>query len=197
VLGEQATGLEGVVDPVAEGVAQLGLGHPAVQGEGGDQDDVVDAGGGGEIEDGLDHPLTDVGTAHLRQRQADVVEGDGELHPRLEQRRQRVVVERVQQGVADRPVDVVDRVERLGRVDHPAAVGGELFEAEPLAPPEQGGRGRAVDLEDESRAGHVNGLPLRSPATPHTACAVAGRSLAGARSLASSECSSIEDRRRP
>ena len=44
VLGEQPVGGEGVVDPVAEGVAQLRLGHPPVQGEGGDELDVVDAG---------------------------------------------------------------------------------------------------------------------------------------------------------
>ena len=37
VLAEHAARLEGVVDPVADGVAQLGLGHPPVQGEGADR----------------------------------------------------------------------------------------------------------------------------------------------------------------
>ena len=109
--------LEGVVDAVADGVAQLGLGHPPVQGEGADQVDVVDAGLGGEVEHGLDDPLADVGPAHLRQRQADVVEGDRQLHPGEQQRRQRVLVDRVEQGVADGAVDVVERRQRLGRVD--------------------------------------------------------------------------------
>ena len=44
VLGQEAVGGEGLVDPVAQGVAQLGLGHPAVQGQGGDEHHVVDAG---------------------------------------------------------------------------------------------------------------------------------------------------------
>ena len=108
VLGQQSTGLEGVVDAVADGVAQLGLGHPAVQGERGDQLDVVDAGLGGEVEHGLDDPLADVGATHLGQRQADVVEGDRQPHAGEQQRRQRVLVDRVEQGVADGAVDVVD-----------------------------------------------------------------------------------------
>ena len=60
--------------------------------------DVVDAGLGGEVEHGLDDPLADVGPAHLRQRQADVVEGDRQLHAREQQRRQRVLVDRVRAG---------------------------------------------------------------------------------------------------
>ena len=37
----------------------------------------------------FDHALTHVGRAHRRQRQRDVVERDGELHPRAQQRVQR------------------------------------------------------------------------------------------------------------
>ena len=61
VLVEHAARLEGVVDAVAEHVAQLVLVHPAVQAEGGDDVDVVDAGRGGEVEHGLDHALAVVG----------------------------------------------------------------------------------------------------------------------------------------
>ena len=59
-------GGEGVVDAVADGVAQLGLGHAAVQGEGRDEVHVVDAGRGGQVEHRLDDPLADVGPAHRR-----------------------------------------------------------------------------------------------------------------------------------
>ena len=82
VVVEQAVGGEGVVDPVADGVAQLGLGHAAVQGEGGDDVDVVDAGLGRQVEHRLDDALAHVGAAHGRQRQRDVVEGDRQLHAR-------------------------------------------------------------------------------------------------------------------
>ena len=58
---EQAVRREGVVDPVAQGVAQLGLGHAPVQREGGDEVDVVDARLGGHVEHGLDDALADVG----------------------------------------------------------------------------------------------------------------------------------------
>ena len=154
VVVEQAARGEGVVDAVADGVAQLGLGHAPVQGEGGDEVDVVDAGVGGQVEHRLDDPLADVGPAHRRQRQADVVEGDRELHAREQQRGQRVAVERVEQRVADGAVDVVERRQRLGRVDDPAAAGGQLLEPEALAVLEQDRRRRAVDVEDESGTGH-------------------------------------------
>ena len=65
---------EGVVDPVSERVAQLLLGHAAVQGQGGDQHHVVHAGRGRHLEDLLDHELADVGGAHRRQGERHVVE---------------------------------------------------------------------------------------------------------------------------
>ena len=90
VLVEHAAWLERVVDAVAEHVAQLVLVHPAVEAEGGDDVDVVDAGRGGEVEHRLDDPLAGVGRAHLRQRQAGVVERDRQLHAGEQQRRQRI-----------------------------------------------------------------------------------------------------------
>jgi hypothetical protein len=98
VLVEQAPGSECVVDPVADRMAELGLGHATVQGQGGDDVHVVDAGGGCGVEDRFDDALADVGSAHLGQRQAHVVEGDGELHAGEHLRRQRVVVDRGSRG---------------------------------------------------------------------------------------------------
>ena len=82
VLGEQTVGGEGVVDAVADGVAELGLGHPPVEGQGHDEGDVVHAGLGRHVEDLFDDHLADVGPLHGRQGQGDVVEGDGQLHAR-------------------------------------------------------------------------------------------------------------------
>ena len=146
---------EGVVDTVADRVAQLRLGHPAVQRERRDEVDVVDAGRGRQVEHRLDHPLAHVGPAHRREREADVVERDGELHARLEQRPQgRRVAERVVEGVADGGVGILEGVERLAGVQHAGATGRQLLEPEALAVVEEDRWGRAVDLEDEPRTGH-------------------------------------------
>ena len=157
---QQAPRREGVVHAVADSVAQLGFGHPPVQGEGGDDVNVVDACVGGEIQYRLDHPLADVGPAHLGQRQADVVERDRELHAREQLGPQGVGVDGVVEGVADGAVDVVEGRHRLGRVDDAAAPGGQLLEPEALAVPEQRRRGRAVDVEHESGTGHQRPPPL-------------------------------------
>ena len=80
VVVEAARGGECVVGPVAHYVAQLGLGHAPVQGQRGDDMDVVHPGGRGHLQHLLDDHLADVGAAHGGQRQGDVVERDGELH---------------------------------------------------------------------------------------------------------------------
>ena len=98
VLVEHAARVEGVVDPIAEHVAQLVLVHPAMETEGGDDVDVVDAGRGGEVEHGFDDPLAVVGAAHLRQREAGVVERDRQLHAGPQQRRQRIHLDRVERA---------------------------------------------------------------------------------------------------
>ncbi len=67
VLVQHATRVEGVVDPVAQHVAQLVLVHPPVQSERGDEMDVVDPGGRRQVEHGLDDPLAGVGSTHFRQ----------------------------------------------------------------------------------------------------------------------------------
>ena len=139
---------------IHECVAQLVLVHAAVQAERGDQVHIVDTGFSDKVEHCLDHSLAVVGALHLRQRQADIVERDGQLHTREQQRGQRVLVDRVQQGMTDCPVDVLDRIERLRWVDHAAATGGQLFEAETLTAPEQDRRRGAIDIEDESGTGH-------------------------------------------
>ncbi len=110
VLEQQAVRGEGVVDPVADGVAQLGFGHAPVQGQGADQHHVVHPGGGRQVQHRFDDPLAVVGSLHRRQRQRDVVEGDGEPHAREQQLRQRrAVAERVEQGVPDGVVGILER----------------------------------------------------------------------------------------
>ena len=152
---QRAVRRERVVHAVADGVPQLLLGHATVQRKRGDEVDVVDARGRGLVEHGFDHPLTDVGAAHRRQRQGDVVEADRELHARVEQRAQRLAVaERVRERMADLGVDVVDALERLGGVDDAAAAGGQPLEPEALAVVEQDRRRRPVDLEHEPGTRH-------------------------------------------
>ncbi|CAB4723496.1 unannotated protein [freshwater metagenome] len=151
---ELALRVEGAEDPLPHDVLQLRGGHPPVQRVGRDDLDVVDAGRRGQGQHLLDDPLADVGSAHRRQRQRQVVEGDREPHPGEEQLRQRVGVRRVQQRVEDRALDVGDRGQRLRRVDHPGAEGEGLEpEAESLV--DDQGRGPVVDLEDESGTTHA------------------------------------------
>jgi hypothetical protein len=155
VVVEQAVGGEGVVDPVTDGVAQLGLGHAPVQGEGGNDVDVVDAGLGRLVEHRLDDALAHVGAAHGWQGQRDVVERDGQLHARPQQAAQRLAVA---QGVVERMADgalgVVEGLERLARVEHAAAARRQLLEPQALAVVEQDRGRRPIDVEDESGAGH-------------------------------------------
>ena len=63
---EKALGGERVVDAVPDRVAEFVLGHPPVDGQGGDQVHVVDTGIGRQVQDGLDDPLSDVGPSHWR-----------------------------------------------------------------------------------------------------------------------------------
>jgi len=61
VLQQHAVGLEGVVHPITERLAELGLGHPPVERQRRDQHHVVDAGLGGHVEHRLDDTLAHVG----------------------------------------------------------------------------------------------------------------------------------------
>ena len=150
VLHQQAVGREGLEDAVAEGVAELGIGHPAVKSERGDQHDIVDAGVRREIEDRFDHPLAHVGGAHGRQGERDVVERDRQPHAREKQRAQRLgVTEGIVEGMSDRLVGIGERSKGLGPVDDPRPDGKPL-EPEALAVPNQGRRSRSVDFEDEA-----------------------------------------------
>ena len=171
VLGQQAVGGEGVVDAVAQGVAELGFGHPSVEGQGHDQGHVVHAGLGRHVQDLFDDHLADIGPLHGRQGQRDVVEGDGQLHPRPQEGGQGVAVaHRMGEGRADGRRRIWERIDGLGGVDDPAALG-ETFEAEPLAVPEQRGRRGAVDVEHESGPGahRVRPFGLRRSKTTFTA----------------------------
>ena len=130
------------------------LGHAAVDGQGGDEVDVVHAGLGGEVQDRFDDPLADVGTAHRGEWQGDVVEGDRELHAGEQQGTQRFgIAEGVVEGVADGAVGVGQTLEGFGRVDDPGAPGWQLLQAEALTVVEHDGRAVPVDVEDEAGSG--------------------------------------------
>jgi hypothetical protein len=90
-----AVGVEGVEDLLAHHALHLALGHAPVQRVGDDEMDVVHAVGVELFEQNLDNGLPDVRRAHGRQRQADVVDGDGHAHARRQLRVQRIRVERM------------------------------------------------------------------------------------------------------
>ena len=155
VVVEEPLRGEGVVHTVADRLAELALGHPAVQRERGDEVHVVDAGGRGHVEHRFDHPLADVGALHRRQAGSET--SSKQIVSFMSGRSSAgagLAVERLEQRVLDGLVDVVDRLEGLARVDDPRPPRRQLLEAEALAVVEQDRRGRAVDVEDESGAGH-------------------------------------------
>ena len=123
VLGQQPVRGEGVVDAITQCMAKLGLGHAAVQRQGGDELHVVDTCCRGHVEHRLDDALAVVRLTHGRQRQRHVVESDRQLHPRPQERRQGVAAQRLEQGTADGVVGVGEGVERLWRIDDAGAVG--------------------------------------------------------------------------
>ena len=147
VVVVEPVGIELVEDARADRALELGRRHPAVQRERGDQVDVVDAGAVGALEHVLDHAAADVGQLHRRQRQADVVEGDRQLHARAQQRVQRVHAERRVERGGDRGVDVDQALQRRRRVDDPAA-DRQPLEPERLAGVKQRRRRVLVDLDD-------------------------------------------------
>ena len=154
VVVEASVGGEGVVHPVADSVPELVLGHAAVDGQGGDEVDVVYAGLGGEVQHRFDDPLTDVGAAHRGGREGDVVEGDRELHVGVQQGAERLgIAEGVVEGVADGAVGVGQALEGFGRVDDPGAPGWQLLQSEALTVVEHDGRAVPVDVEDEAGSG--------------------------------------------
>ena len=152
VVVERALRGEGVIDAIAEGVTQLVLGHAAMQRQRSDEVNIIDTGCCGHIENLLDDALPNVGLPHGGQRQRDVVEGDRQLHAGLEQLGQGIVIDRFEQRVTNRRFGVGQARERLGRVDHPGAIGWELFEPEVVAVVEQQRRCLFVDVEDEARS---------------------------------------------
>ncbi len=161
VLGEQSVRRERVVHAVAERVAKLALGHPAVQRERDDQFDVVDPCCRGHLEHLLDDQLAVVGPFHRGERKGDVVERDGELHAGAQQGREGLgVAEWVAERSADRATWIFERIERLRRVDHPASLR-QALQREPLPVPEQGRRCGAIDLQHEPRS-RAHRTPFRS-----------------------------------
>ena len=147
VVVVEPVGIELVEDPRADRALELGRRHPAVQRERGDQVDVVDAGPVGALEHVLDHAAADVRRLHRRQRQADVVERDRQLHARPQQRVERVHPERRVERGGDRGVDVDQALQRRRRIDDPRA-DRQPLEPERLAGMKQRRRRVLVDLDD-------------------------------------------------
>ena len=160
VVVVEAVGIELVEDAPADRAFELVGRHAAVQRERGDQVDVVDAGAVGALEHLLDHQRADVRLAHRRQRQADVVERDRQLHPRAEQGVQRVHAERRVERGGDRRVDVGEALQRRRRIDD-ARADGEPLEPELLAGVEQRRRAVLRDLDD-ARLAFGGDVPARA-----------------------------------
>ena len=149
-----------VVEPVrpvlleralANDAANLGLRHPPMQRRRDHEVHVVDAVVGQRLQHLVEQALADVGPAHLRQRQADVVDRDRHAHVGIELREQRVLILRMEQGVANRLVGVGERVQRRRRIDH-ARADRQLLEQKFLAVRDDAALGASIHLDDQIAA---------------------------------------------
>ena len=127
VVAVIAIGIEGVVDLVTHHPAHFRFRQLPVERVRNDDVGVVDAVVGQKLEHHLERGLTGIGSHHRWQRQADVIDGDGHLHARLQLRVERIAAERVIDGVADRTARVRKSLYRRLRVDHPGADREVLF----------------------------------------------------------------------
>ena len=138
--------------------------HAPVQAERRDQVDVLDSGLRGHVDDLFHDQLAHVRRRHRRQREREVVEGDGQFHAATQERLQRVVVERLGQRALDGPLGVGDRIERIGRIDD-AGAERELLQPHAFAEMKEHRRGVAIDLDYSTRTRHYALNPRRSNAT--------------------------------
>ena len=132
--------------------ADFRFGHAAMEGRGDNDVDIVNAVVSERLQNIIEQTFANIGTAHLRQRQADVVDRNGHAHVRIELRKQRIGVERMEQRVTDGGVGIRQRIEWRRRVDH-ARTGGEPFEHEIVAISYQARLGAAIERHHQVAAG--------------------------------------------
>ena len=127
MLIQSAARCKGVVHAVANGMAQLGFGHAAVQCKRRNDVHIINTGFGSHIKHCFNDPLTNVGALHLRKRQTDIVKGDGELHAWEQLLGQRILLDGVQQCMTNGTINVFDRGQWFWCVDHATTTSGELL----------------------------------------------------------------------
>ena len=160
----ETVGMKGAEDPLAHDVPQLVVGHAPVQPQGRDDVQVLDACLGGHVDDLLHHELPYVRRGHGRQREGEIVEGDGQLHAAAEQRLQRVVLQRLGERALDGALGVGDRLQRVGRVDD-ARAERHLLQPDAFAVVEENRRRVPIHLDHRTRSWHQPLNPRRSNAT--------------------------------
>ena len=106
---------------LADDAANLRFRHPPMQRGGDHKMHVVNSVVGQRLQHLVEQALANVGPAHLRQRQADVVDRDRHAHVGIELREQRVLHFPDGAGVANRLVGVGQRIERRRRINHARA----------------------------------------------------------------------------
>jgi len=121
-----AVRMEGVEDFLPDHPLHLGVGHSPVERGGDDEMDVVHAGIGEQFQDNLQHRLAGVGGDHRRERERDVVQGDGDLHPRPEEGVEGVHSLRVIQCPADGGLGVGHALQWASG-EHHAGPQGQVF----------------------------------------------------------------------
>ena len=136
---------------LANDAADFGFGHAAMQRRRDHQMHIVNAVIGKRLQHLVEQPLADVGPAHLRQRQTDVVNRDRHAHVGTQLREQRVLVLGMKERVANRLVGVGQRVQRRRRIDH-ARADRQLLEQKFLAIRDDAALRAPIQLDDQLAA---------------------------------------------
>ena len=140
--------LEGAL---ANDAADLRFGHAAMQRGRDHQVHIVNAIIGKRLQHLVEKALADVGPAHLRQREAEVVDRDRDAHIGTQLREQRVLVLGMQERVANGLVGVGQRVERRRRIDH-AGADRQFLEKKFLAIRDDAALRAPIELDDQLAA---------------------------------------------
>ena len=140
-------GIELVIDLLAHHSFHFPRRHLAMEGIRNDDVHVIDTVTREHVQHDFQNRLADVGRGHRRQRKADVVNGDRDLHPGFKLREQWIATQRMIQGITNCCFAIREAFDRRIRIKD-ARSHRQIFEDEVFAGGHDARRAVAVDVYD-------------------------------------------------